>query len=31
MYEPSFAPAWVEARDRFAELLTTRATLEVGS
>ena len=24
-YEPSFAPAWVEARDRFAELLTTRA------
>ena len=31
VYEPSFAPAWVEARDRFAELLAARAALEVGS
>jgi rhamnulokinase len=29
-YEPSFAPAWAEARERFAELISG-ATLEVGS
>ena len=31
VYEPSFEPAWVEARDRFADLLATRPALEVGS
>ena len=31
VYEPSFEPAWVEARDRFAELLAARPALEVGS
>jgi hypothetical protein len=29
-YEPSFSPAWAEARERFAELISG-ATLEVGS
>ena len=31
VYEPAFAPAWAEARDRFAELLSARATSEVAS
>jgi rhamnulokinase len=31
VYEPSFSPAWAEAGARFAELLASRAGLEVGS
>jgi hypothetical protein len=30
-YQPSFAPVWSEARDRFTDILGARASLEVSS